>query len=91
MSSLLQDYGHDEAEKIFRRALHKGILDERDNCFVVPIPSMQKWLVSNYARIQEKEMLSRSVRVRSRDPRPEFQRGALIRESLLNPWGNPVA
>lgn len=45
MSSLLQDYGHDEAEKIFRRALHKGILDERDNCFVVPIPSMQKRLV----------------------------------------------
>ena len=61
ISSLLQDYGHNEAEKIFRRALHKGILDERDNSFVVPIPSMHDWLVSNYARIQEKEMPSRSI------------------------------
>ena len=50
MSSLLQDYSHDEAERIFRQALHKGILDERDNCFIVPIPSMHDWLVSNYAR-----------------------------------------
>ena len=52
MSSLSQDYGHDEAEKIFRQALHKGILDERDNHFVVPIPSMHDWLVSKYASEQ---------------------------------------
>ena len=59
MSSLLQDYSHDEAERIFRQALHKGILDERDNCFIVPIPSMHDWLVSNYARIQVKELSAR--------------------------------
>ncbi len=50
MSSLSQDYGNDEAARIFYQALHKGILDERNNCFVVPIPSMHDWLVSNYAR-----------------------------------------
>ena len=54
MSSLSQDYGHNETEKIFRQALHKGILDERDNSFVVPIPSMHDWLVSNYAHEQVK-------------------------------------
>ncbi len=61
MSSLSQDYGHDEAERIFRLALHKGILDERNNCFVVPIPSMHDWLVSNYSRFQEKEIPSKLI------------------------------
>lgn len=54
MSSILQDYRHDDAERLFRRALRKGILDERDNCYVVPVPSMHDWLVSNFARIQIK-------------------------------------
>lgn len=51
MSSLLQDYSRDEAERLFRQALYKGVLDERDNCYVIPIPSMHDWLVSNYARM----------------------------------------
>ena len=50
MSHLSQDYGHDEAERIFRQALHQGVLDERDDSFAAPIPSMHDWLVSNYAR-----------------------------------------
>ena len=90
MSSLLQDYGHDEAEKIFRRALYKGILDERDNCFVVPIPSMQKWLVSNYARIQEKEMLSRSIG-QSQEQRSSARvpKGSLDQGISTQPLGQP--
>ena len=50
MASLRLDYDHDTAEKIFTLALHKGILDERKNRYVVPIPSMHDWLVDNFAR-----------------------------------------
>ena len=53
MASLRLDYNHDTAEKIFTLALHKGILDERKNRYVVPIPSMHDWLVDNFARIPE--------------------------------------
>ncbi len=49
MASLRMDYNHDTAEKIFTLALHKGILDERNNRYVVPIPSMHNWLVDNFA------------------------------------------
>ena len=50
IASLRLDYDHDTAEKIFTLALHKGILDMRDNLYVVPIPSMHDWLVDNFAR-----------------------------------------
>ncbi len=50
IASLRLDYDHDTAEKIFTLALHKGILDERKNRYVVPIPSMHDWLVDNFAR-----------------------------------------
>ncbi len=50
MASLRMDYNHDTAEKIFTLALHKGILNVRDNLYVVPIPSMHNWLVDNFAR-----------------------------------------
>lgn len=53
ITSLSLEYDHDTAGVLFRRALHKGILDERDNRYVVPIPSMHTWLVDNFARIQE--------------------------------------
>ncbi len=49
MDSLLQTFNKDEAEVIFKRALHKGLLDKRKNDYVIPIPSMHNWLVSNYA------------------------------------------
>ena len=54
MSSLAQDLGPDEAEDLFNRAWNKGLLDERDGRYVIPIPSMQDWLVSNYAPEQIK-------------------------------------
>ncbi len=50
MVSLRMDYNHDTAEKIFTLVLHKGILDERENRYLVPIPSMHDWLVDNFAR-----------------------------------------
>ena len=51
---LTQEYGLDEAKELFRRAEEKGIIDRREGRYVVPIPSMHDWLVSNYARIQVK-------------------------------------
>ncbi len=53
IASLRLDYDHDTAEKIFTLTLHKGILDEQENRYVVPIPSMHDWLFSNYTRIPE--------------------------------------
>ena len=50
IASLRMDYNPDMAEKIFTLALHKGILDERENRYVVPIPSMHDWLVDNFSR-----------------------------------------
>ncbi len=49
MDSLLQTFSEDKAEVIFKRALHKGVLDKRKNDYIIPIPSMHDWLVSNYA------------------------------------------
>jgi hypothetical protein len=52
MDSLKQDFSPDEAEKLFRRALHRGILHKRRGRYAVPIPSMHDWLVSKYAKIE---------------------------------------
>ena len=49
MNSLLQTFSKEKAEMIFKRALHKGVLDKRKNDYVIPIPSVHDWLVSNYA------------------------------------------
>ena len=60
-SSLTQEYGPDEAKKLFRRALYCGILHKHAGRYAVPILSMHDWLVSNYARIQEKKIPSKSI------------------------------
>ena len=49
MSSLTQDYSQDKAETLFRRAVERGLIDERGGRYVIPVPSMHDWLVSNYA------------------------------------------
>ena len=49
ITSLRKEFSKDEAEGIFKRALHKGVLDARGDSYVIPIPSMHDWLVSNYA------------------------------------------
>ncbi|MCY3630475.1 MAG: ATP-binding protein [Bacteroidetes bacterium] len=50
LSSLARDFEPDEAKDLFRRAWEKGLLDERGGRYVIPIPSMQDWLISNYGR-----------------------------------------
>ena len=59
-SSLTQEYGPDEAKKLFRRALYCGILHKHAGRYAVPVQSMHDWLVSNYARIQERKIPSKS-------------------------------
>ena len=54
LASLTQEYGETEAEKLFRLGREKGLLEKRDGEYAIPIPSMQDWLVTNYAHIQTK-------------------------------------
>ncbi len=60
-SSLTQEYGVAQADKLFRRAARQGAIDERRGRYVIPVPSMQDWLVSNYARAQDKAEASRLI------------------------------
>ena len=60
-STLAQEYGPDEAKKLFRRALYCGILHKHAGRYAVPVPSMHDWLVSNYAHIHEKGIPSKSI------------------------------
>ncbi len=46
--SLAQDHGAEKAQELFRRAVEKGIIDERNGRYVIPIPSMYDWLAHNY-------------------------------------------
>ncbi len=46
LSGLIQE----EADKLFKKALDQGIIDERDGRYGVPIPSMQTWLVEEYGK-----------------------------------------
>ena len=48
LESLTREYGPEKAEQLFHRALHYGILHKRRGRYVVPIPSMQDWLVYWY-------------------------------------------
>ena len=49
LEPLTQEYGFYEAHKLFRRALRDGVLHTQAGGYAVPVPSMQEWLVSNYA------------------------------------------
>jgi len=52
LSELASEYGVDAAEKLFRRALHSGLLQmTASGHYAIPIPSMQDWLVGNYAHL----------------------------------------
>ena len=54
LSSLTQEYGETEAKKLFRLGRERGLIEDRDGDYAIPIPSMQDWLVTNYAHIQTK-------------------------------------
>lgn len=60
-SSLTQEYGFEEAAQLFRRAARQGTIDERRGRYVIPVPSMQSWLVSNYAKAQDQSTPSRLI------------------------------
>ncbi len=39
----------DKAKSLFKRAVERGILHSQDELYSIPIPSMRRWLISNYA------------------------------------------
>ena len=48
LESLTREYGPEKVEQLFHRAIHHGILHKSRSRYVVPIPSMQDWLVYRY-------------------------------------------
>ncbi len=68
--SLTQEYGETEAKKLFRLGREKGLLEKRDGEYAIPIPSMQDWLVTNYAHIQTKSSPQTIENHRSSDRNP---------------------
>ncbi len=54
LSSLTQEYDETKAEKLFHLGRERGLLEDRKGYYAIPIPSMQDWLVTNYAHIQTK-------------------------------------
>ena len=48
MESLVKAVGKQEADTVFKRALHNGVLDHRDGRYAIPIPSMRRWFIANY-------------------------------------------
>ncbi len=48
MESLVKAVGKQEADTVFRRALHNGVLDNRNGRYAIPIPSMLDWFIANY-------------------------------------------
>ncbi len=59
MSSLRQEYGQSEAEKIFQKFEEKGILEQNDIGYMISIPSMHTWLKETYTR--ERTEISRET------------------------------
>ncbi len=65
---LSREYGEVEAKDLFKRAVARGVLHSQDEVYSIPIPSMQTWLISNYARERiETPPIPRSILPPSRD------------------------
>jgi len=50
MSALTQIYDKEEAEILFDKFIEKGIIEQDGDGYVIPIPSMHRWLKDTYAR-----------------------------------------
>ena len=51
MDALKEEYTEEIAEKLFKKALERGIIDERkDGDYGIPIPSFHTWLVDQYVQ-----------------------------------------
>lgn len=51
-ADLMQEFTEAQSGALFESAWGQGLLDQRQGRFVIPVPSMQDWLVSNYRREQ---------------------------------------
>ena len=69
-ATLMQDFTEVQARDLFDSAWGKGLLDQRQGRYVIPVPSMQDWLTSNYGR--EQITLPASDRERHRSPGRDF-------------------
>jgi len=57
MSVLENEYTPEVAEKLFKKALERGIIDEReDGDYGIPIPSFHAWLVDRYAKDKSQDI-----------------------------------
>ena len=55
MDALKEEYTEEVAEKLFKKALERGIIDEReDGDYGIPIPSFHSWLVDEYVKGKDK-------------------------------------
>ena len=55
LSALEKKYPPEVAENLFKKALERGIIDEReDGDYGIPIPSFHSWLVNEYAKGKDK-------------------------------------
>ncbi len=58
----------DKAKDLFKKAVARGVLHSQDEVYSIPIPSMQSWLISNYARERiETSPIPRSILPPSRE------------------------
>ena len=48
LSALSGTFGDNEAKNFFDRALNKGVIDERDGQYTIPIQPMREWLTSTF-------------------------------------------
>ena len=66
----MHDFTEVQARDLFDSAWGKGLLDQRQGRYVIPVPSMEDWLISNYGR--EQITLPASDRERHRSPGMAF-------------------
>ncbi len=63
MSSMVDEYGREEAKNLFDLFIEKGILEEHEEGYAISIPSMHTWLNEKYG-------LERTEPTRERKARP---------------------
>ena len=69
MDALKEEYTEEVAEKLFKKALERGIIDEReDGDYGIPIPSMHRWLIDEYIRNKSQDIPPTPKQL---PPRPE--------------------
>ena len=69
MSAIQEEYTEEVAEELFKKALERGIIDEReDGDYGIPIPSMHRWLIDEYIRNKSQDIPPTPKQL---PPRPE--------------------